>query len=64
MKEKLTPVPEPVQPYQVEKHLTSHESTPLSVGIKNYIDEKDSSVRQLSIVEMRSFIYSIIAFFL
>ena len=38
LKEKLTPVfedsiPEPSQPYQVQQSLTSHQSTPLSVGI-------------------------------
>ena len=47
MKLHLTPVienyvPEPTQPYQVEQPLTTHQSTPLSVGIENYIDEKGS----------------------
>ena len=56
LKEKLTPVienyiPEPSQPYQVEQHLTSHQSTPLSVGIENYVGEKES-IRILSVDEV------------
>ena len=52
----LTPVienyaPEPTQPYQVEKPLTSHQLTPLSVGIKNYIDEK-GDIRPVSFLEI------------
>ena len=57
LEEKLTPVfedsiPEPSQPYQVQQLLTSHQSTPLSVGIENYIDEK-GSIRTRSFVEVR-----------
>ena len=57
LEEKLTPVfedsiPEPSQPYQVQQSLTSHQSTPLSVGIENYIDEK-GSIRTRSFVEVR-----------
>ena len=57
LEEKLTPVfedsiPEPSQPYQVQQSLTSHQSTPLSVGIENYIDDK-GSIRTRSIVEVR-----------
>ena len=37
LKENLTPESDPVQPHQVEQTLDSHQSTPLSVGIKNYI---------------------------
>ena len=53
----LTPVienyaPEPTQPYQVEQPLTSHQSTPLSVGIENYIDEK-LSIRTKSVDEIK-----------
>ena len=56
LKEKLTPVienyiPEPSQPYQVEQHLTSHQSTLLSVGIENYVGEKES-IRILSVGEV------------
>ena len=56
LKEKTTPVkenfsPESIQPYQVEQHLTSHQSTPLSVGIENYIGEKES-IRILSVDEV------------
>jgi integrase len=43
--------PEPTQPYQVEKPLTSHQLTPLSVGIKNYIDEK-GDIRPVSFLEI------------
>ena len=53
----LTPVienyaPEPTQPYQVEQPLTSHQSTPLSVGIENYVDEK-GKIRDRSIDEVK-----------
>ena len=53
----LTPVienyiPEPTEPYSVDKQLSSHQSTPLSVGIKNYIDEK-GSIRIRSIKEVK-----------
>lgn len=44
--------PEPTQPYQVEKPLTSHQLTPLSVGIKNYIDEK-GDIRPVSFLEIK-----------
>jgi len=52
----LTPVienyaPEPTQPYQVEQPLTSHQSTPLSVGIENYMNEK-GSIRTRSVKEV------------
>jgi len=52
----LTPVienyaPEPTQPYQVEQPLTSHQSTPLSVGIENYMNEK-GSIRIRSVKEV------------
>jgi len=54
---KLTPVienyiPEPTEPYRVEQPLTSHQSTPLSVGIENYIDEK-GSIRTRSVKEVK-----------
>ena len=57
LKEKTTPVkenfsPESIQPYQVEQHLTSHQLTPLSVGIENYVDEK-GKIRNRSISEIR-----------
>jgi len=57
LQEQLTPVvenyiPEPTQPYRVETPLTPHQSTPLSVGIKNYIDEK-GSIRIRSINEVK-----------
>jgi hypothetical protein len=53
----LTPVienyiPEPTEPYSVDKQLSSHQSTPLSVGIKNHIDEK-GSIRIRSIKEVK-----------
>ena len=53
----LTPVienyaPEPTQLYQVEQPLTSHQSTPLSVGIENYVDEK-GKIRDRSIDEVK-----------
>ena len=53
----LTPVienyaPQPTQPYQVEQPLTSHQSTPLSVGIENYVDEK-GKIRDRSIDEVK-----------
>ena len=56
LQKQLTPVvenyiPEPTQPYRVETPLTPHQSTPLSVGIKNYIDEK-GSIRIRSIKEI------------
>ena len=57
LQKQLTPVvenyiPEPTQPYRVETPLTPHQSTPLSVGIKNYIDEK-GSIRIRSIKEVK-----------
>ena len=47
LQKQLTPVvenyiPEPTEPYRVETPLTPHQSTPLSVGIENYIKEKGS----------------------
>ena len=53
LKEKLTLVienyaPEPKQSYQVEQPLTPHQSTPLSVGIENYIEER-GKIRNKSI---------------
>ena len=52
----LTPVienyaPEPTQPYQVEQSLSPHQSTPLSEGIKRYIDEKET-IRPVSFLEI------------
>ena len=44
--------PEPLQPYQVQQTLSPHQSTPLSVGIKNYLDEK-LSIRNKSIDEIK-----------
>ena len=56
LKVHLTPVienyaPEPTQPYQVQQPLTPHQSTPLSVGIGNYMNEK-SSIRTRSVKEV------------
>jgi len=56
LKDKSTPVienfsPEPIQPYQVEQPLNSHQSTPLSKGIENYLSEK-GTIRSLSVVEV------------
>ena len=53
----LTPVienyaPEPTQPYQVEQPLSSHQKTSISIGIENYIDEKDS-IRTRSVKEVK-----------
>jgi hypothetical protein len=48
LNEKLSPIienydiPEPSQPYLVETPLTPHQSTPFSVGIESFIDEKMS----------------------
>ena len=58
LNEKLTPVfedsiPEPSQPYLVETPLTPHQSTPLSVGIQNYVDER-GKIRNKSIDEINS----------
>ena len=59
LKEQLTPIienydiPEPSQPYRVETSLTSHQSTPLSKGISNYIDER-GKIRNKSIDEINS----------
>ena len=58
LNEKLTPIienydiPEPSQPYRVETSLTPHQSTPLSVGIENYIKEK-GSIRTHSLKEIQ-----------
>jgi len=57
LQKQLTPVvenyiPEPTQPYRVETPLTSHQSTPLSVGIENYIKEK-GSIRTHSLKEIQ-----------
>jgi len=53
----LTPVienyaPELTQPYQVEQPLSSHQKTSISIGIENYIDEKDS-IRTRSVKEVK-----------
>ena len=37
---------------EVQKPLTSHQSTPISVGIENYIDEK-GSIRTKSVKEVK-----------
>ena len=57
LKQQLKPVfedsiPEPSQPYKVETPLTSHQSTPLSVGIENYIDER-GKIRTKSLGEVK-----------
>jgi integrase len=58
LNEKLTPIienydiPEPTQPYRVETSLTPHQSTPLSVGIKNYLDER-GTIRTKSLSEVK-----------
>jgi integrase len=57
LKENLRPVlesdiPEPIQPYQVQQTLTTHQLTPLSVGIENYVDEK-GKIRDRSVSEIR-----------
>ncbi|MCH2405817.1 MAG: site-specific integrase, partial [Nitrosopumilus sp.] len=58
LKQQLTPVvenyiPEPTQPYRVETPLTPHQSTPLSVGIKNYLDER-GKIRTKSLEEINN----------
>ncbi len=58
LNEKLSPIienydiPEPSQPYLVETPLTPHQSTPFSVGIESFIDEK-MSIRTKTIDEIR-----------
>ena len=57
LKQQLTPVvenyiPEPTEPYRVEQTLNTHQLTPLSVGIENYVDEK-GKIRNRSISEIR-----------
>ena len=58
LNEKLTPIlesniPEPSQPYKVETPLTQHQSTPLSIGIQNYLDER-GKIRTKSLEEINS----------
>jgi len=58
LQKQLTPVvenyfPEPTQPYRVETPLTPHQSTPLSVGIKNYLDER-GKIRTKSLEEINN----------
>ena len=53
LQKQLTPVvenyiPEPTEPYRVEQTLNTHQLTPLSVGIENYVGEKES-IRILSV---------------
>ena len=47
-----TQIPTVSNPSQVKEQLSTHQSTPLSVGIENYIDEK-GSIRTRSIKEVK-----------
>ena len=53
LQERSTPqIPTVSTPSQVKEQLSTHQSTPLSVGIENYIDEK-GSIRTRSIKEVK-----------
>ena len=47
-----TQIPTVSNPSQVKEQLSTHQSTPLSVGIENYIDEK-GSIRTRSVKEVK-----------